>query len=74
MFQIQDALVHGECFIPTANWSPQLTPMPRQIYIDFPSINGTPVIVTSTTGPIPQAGNAIPQLFLTFRGASHLIP
>ncbi|KAG2345854.1 hypothetical protein BDR05DRAFT_960165 [Suillus weaverae] len=41
-----------------------------QIYIQFPSINGTPVIVTSTTGPIPQTGNAVPQLFLTFRASA----
>lgn len=41
-----------------------------QIYFDFPSIDGTPVIVTSTTGPIPQDGNAVPQLFLTFRAST----
>lgn len=42
----------------------------QQIYIDCPSINGTPVIVTSTTGPIPQTGNIVPQLFLTFRAST----
>lgn len=40
----------------------------QQIYL--PSINGTPVIVTSTTGPISQTGNAVPQLFLTFRAST----
>ncbi|KAG2143821.1 uncharacterized protein EDB93DRAFT_1155023 [Suillus bovinus] len=42
----------------------------QQTYIDYPSINGTPVIVTSTTGPIPQTGNFVPQLFLTFRAST----
>ncbi|KAG1857378.1 hypothetical protein DFJ58DRAFT_330350 [Suillus subalutaceus] len=42
----------------------------QQIYVDCPSINGTPVIVTSTTGPIPQTGNTVPQLFLTFRAST----
>ncbi|KAG1739001.1 hypothetical protein EDB19DRAFT_1712437 [Suillus lakei] len=41
-----------------------------QIFIDFPSINGTPVIATTTTGPIPQTGNTVPQLFLTFRASA----
>ncbi|KAG2144280.1 hypothetical protein DEU56DRAFT_732819 [Suillus clintonianus] len=41
-----------------------------QIYIDFPSINGTPAIATGTTGPIPQTGNTVPQLFLTFRASA----
>ncbi|KAG2031666.1 hypothetical protein BDR03DRAFT_875520 [Suillus americanus] len=38
----------------------------QQIYI----IDGTPVIVTSTTGPISQTGNIVPQLFLTFRAST----
>lgn len=42
----------------------------QQIYIDCPSTNGTPVIVTTTTGPIPQSGNLVPQLFLTFRAST----
>ncbi|OAX36209.1 hypothetical protein K503DRAFT_772749 [Rhizopogon vinicolor AM-OR11-026] len=37
-----------------------------QIY-DIPGL-GTPVV--ATTGPIPQAGNIIPQMYLTFRAST----
>jgi hypothetical protein len=41
----------------------------RQIY-HIPGI-GIPV-VTATDGPIPQSGNIVPQMFLSFRGASQI--
>ncbi|OJA15232.1 hypothetical protein AZE42_07982 [Rhizopogon vesiculosus] len=38
-----------------------------QIYDNIPGL-GTPVV--ATTGPIPQAGNIIPQMYLTFRAST----
>ncbi|KAG0698167.1 hypothetical protein DFH29DRAFT_942556 [Suillus ampliporus] len=41
-----------------------------QINIDIPDIDGTVTVATSTTGPIPQTGNLVPQMFLTFRAST----